>query len=88
MTFTEDSGLVMVWVRLIEQGKKTLDQVSKIYNLREVVEEVLNSHKTIDDLPNISGLKEAVLLNPKDTNEYVLVIPIDDEAKKNDNRTT
>lgn len=29
--------------------------------------------KTIDDLPNISGLKEAVeeLLNPKDTNETV-----------------
>ena len=28
--------------------------------------------KTIDDLPNISGLKEAVeaLLNLKDTNEY------------------
>lgn len=24
--------------------------------------------KTIDDLPNISGLKEAVLLNLKDTN--------------------
>lgn len=49
MTFTEDSGLVKVWVRLIEQGKKTLDQVPKIYNLREVVEEVLNSHKTTDE---------------------------------------
>jgi len=49
VTFTEDSGLVKVWVRLIEQGKKTLDQVPKIYNLREVVEEVLNSHKTTDE---------------------------------------
>jgi len=49
VTFTEDSGLVKVWVRLIEQGKKTLDQVPKIYNLREVVEEVLNSHKTDEE---------------------------------------
>lgn len=49
MTFTEDSGLVKVWVRLIEQGKRTFDQVPNLYNLREVVERVLNSHKTTDE---------------------------------------
>lgn len=53
MTFTEDSGLVKVWVRLIEQGKRTFDQVPKIYNLREAVEEVLNSHKTDEEKQEI-----------------------------------
>ena len=39
MTFTEDSGLVKVWVRLIEQGKKTLDQVPAL--IKPQVEEIL-----------------------------------------------
>ena len=48
-TFTKDSGLVKTWARYIQAGKKTIDDVPDISNLREVVEEVLNSHKTTDE---------------------------------------
>lgn len=48
-TFTKDSGLVKMWARYIQAGKKTIDDVPDISNLREVVEEVLNSHKTTDE---------------------------------------
>ncbi len=41
MTFTENSGLVKVWVRRIERGDATLEDVPNLFNLREVVEEVL-----------------------------------------------
>lgn len=41
MTFTENSGLVKVWVALIKSRRKTLDQVPELYNLKEVVAAVL-----------------------------------------------
>ncbi|NLK37998.1 MAG: hypothetical protein GX299_07930 [Epulopiscium sp.] len=42
MTFTKDSGLVKVWVSLIMVGTYTLDQVPVLFNLKEVVTEVVN----------------------------------------------
>jgi hypothetical protein len=41
MTFTENSGLVRIWVRRVESGKATLDDVPKIYNLAEVVKSII-----------------------------------------------
>lgn len=42
MTFTRNSGLVKVWVGLVMAGTYTLDQVPALFNLREVVAEVVN----------------------------------------------
>lgn len=42
MTFTKDSGLVKVWVRLVQNGTYTREDVPNMYNLREVVYEVLD----------------------------------------------
>lgn len=43
MVFTENSGLVKVWVRLVYNGTYTRDQVPDMYNMREVVYSVLDS---------------------------------------------
>lgn len=43
MTFTEKSGLVQTWVKYIRLGKKTIDDVPDIYNLREVVISIIES---------------------------------------------
>lgn len=40
--FNKDSGLVKVWVTLIQNGTYTIDQVPNLSNLKEVVESVLN----------------------------------------------
>lgn len=45
MTFTKDSGLVKVWVRLVQNGTYTREDVPNMYNLREVVYEVLDELK-------------------------------------------
>ena len=42
MIFTKDSGLVKVWVSLIMVGTYTLDQVPTLFNLKEVVTEVVS----------------------------------------------
>ncbi|WP_179231932.1 hypothetical protein [Paenibacillus sp. SSG-1] len=42
MTYTKDSGLVKVWVSLVMMGAYTVDQVPKLFNLKEVVTEVVN----------------------------------------------
>lgn len=42
MVFTENSGLVKVWVSLVLSGTYTLDQVPKLFNLKEVVTQVVN----------------------------------------------
>ncbi|BDH62300.1 hypothetical protein MTP04_24300 [Lysinibacillus sp. PLM2] len=42
MTFTKDSGLVKVWVSLVLTGTYTLEDVPELYNLKEVVTEVVN----------------------------------------------
>jgi len=40
--FNENSGLVKVWVNLIERKLYTLDDVPYLDNLREVVASVIN----------------------------------------------
>ncbi|GCD83656.1 hypothetical protein PTHTG4_27200 [Parageobacillus thermoglucosidasius] len=45
MVFTENSGLVKVWVSLVLNGTYTLDQVPNLSNLKEVVTQVVNSMK-------------------------------------------
>ena len=42
MIFTKDSGLVKVWVSLVLSGTYTLDEVPKLFNLKEVVTQVIN----------------------------------------------
>lgn len=42
MTFTQDNGLVKIWVRLVQAGSYTLDQVPQLYNLKLIVSEVVN----------------------------------------------
>ncbi|MCY9736990.1 hypothetical protein M5X00_31785 [Paenibacillus alvei] len=42
MNFTKDSGLVKVWIGLVMVGVYKIEQVPKLYNLREVVNEVIN----------------------------------------------
>lgn len=41
MTFTRNSGLVKVWVSLVLAGTYTLEQVPALFNLKEVVTEVV-----------------------------------------------
>lgn len=43
MVFTKDSALVKTWVSLVLSGAYTKEQVPKLFNLREVVGEVVNS---------------------------------------------
>ena len=43
--FNENSGLVLVWVRLINLGTYTIDQVPNLSNLKEMVQTVLNKNK-------------------------------------------
>lgn len=43
MIFTKDSAIVKVWVSLVLSGVYTLEQVPALFNLREVVTEVVNS---------------------------------------------
>ncbi len=43
MVFTKDSALVKIWVSLILSGTYTLDEVPKLFNLKEAVAEVINS---------------------------------------------
>ena len=42
MTFTKDSGLVKVWVSLVLGGSYAIDQVPVLFNLKDVVESVIN----------------------------------------------
>lgn len=41
MVFTKESGLVKVWVSLIMSGTYSEADVPNLYNLREVVSQVL-----------------------------------------------
>lgn len=43
MTFTKDSVLVKTWVSLVLAGTFTLDQVPKLFNIKSVVSEIVNS---------------------------------------------
>lgn len=41
MTFTKESGLVKVWVSMVLSGTYTLEQVPQLFNLRDVVAQVI-----------------------------------------------
>lgn len=41
--FNENSGLVLVWIRLIKDGKRTVEEVPNLSNLKIVVESVMSS---------------------------------------------
>nr|DAF81301.1 MAG TPA: hypothetical protein [Caudoviricetes sp.] len=43
MVFTKDSALVKTWVSLVLSGVYAKEQVPKLFNLREVVSEVVDS---------------------------------------------
>ena len=43
MIFTKESAIVKVWVSLVLSGVYTLEQVPALFNLKEVVAEVINS---------------------------------------------
>lgn len=42
--FTENSGLVQVWVNLIKIGTYTEDRVPTLLNLRDIVHQELNKN--------------------------------------------
>ena len=41
MAFTKNSILVKTWVSLVLCGSFTLEQVPKLFNLKDVVEEII-----------------------------------------------
>ena len=43
MVFTKNSALVKTWVSLVVSGAYTKERVPKLFNLREVVSEVVDS---------------------------------------------
>lgn len=43
MIFTKNSALVKTWVSLVVSGVFEVKQVPKLFNLQEVVEEIVNS---------------------------------------------
>lgn len=45
MMFSRESGLVKVWVELVIIGVYKVEQVPQLFNLKEVVSEVVNSYK-------------------------------------------
>ena len=45
MTYTKDSMIVKTWVSLVMAGTYKVDQVPDLFNLREVVQEVLDTMK-------------------------------------------
>lgn len=42
MNFTKDSGLVKVWVGLVMVGTYKLEQVPKLFNLKDAVNDAIN----------------------------------------------
>ena len=42
MTFDRNSGLVIVWVNMVQSGAYTRDQVPKMFNLQEIAGEILD----------------------------------------------
>ncbi|MEY8282274.1 hypothetical protein AALA13_00360 [Lachnospiraceae bacterium 50-23] len=48
MTFNKESGLVKLWVKMVQDGTYTRDQVPKMFNLQEVVADVLDEQAAAD----------------------------------------
>lgn len=45
MAFTKNSGLVKIWATRVRNGVSTLDQVPAIFNLKDVVKEIVEADK-------------------------------------------
>lgn len=43
MQFSKNSGLVRIWISLIRAGIYTLEQVPSLFNLKDVVAEILET---------------------------------------------
>lgn len=43
MNFNKDSGLVKIWLSLVLVGTYTVDQVPRLFNLRDVVAELVGN---------------------------------------------
>lgn len=43
--FNENSGLVKIWIRNIDEGNVTREQVPKLSNLQEVVYKILDADR-------------------------------------------
>lgn len=41
--FNENSALVQIWVRLIKQGTYTTNNIPNLFNLKEIVLQILNA---------------------------------------------
>lgn len=48
MTFNKENGLVKLWVKMVQDGTYTRDQVPKMFNLQEVVADVLDEQAAED----------------------------------------
>lgn len=48
MTFNKESGLVKLWVKMVQDGTYTRDRVPKMFNLQEVVADVLDEQAAED----------------------------------------
>ncbi|HRV02783.1 MAG TPA: hypothetical protein P5539_13900 [Mesotoga sp.] len=67
--FNKNSALVKVWIKWYDEKKTTAEQIPNLYNLREVIKEILVNRAiegldageiTIDDVTTDLGVKEAV----------------------------
>lgn len=43
--FDKNSKVVKAWVKLIQNGDRTLDEVPKLFNLREIVTEIIQEEE-------------------------------------------
>lgn len=50
--FTRNSALVKIWVRRIKNGENSRDQLPTLFNLREVVEEILDEEISNEEILN------------------------------------
>lgn len=48
MTFTNESQIVRNYILLVEQNVMAVDDVPNLFNLKEVVENVINSKNNMD----------------------------------------
>lgn len=49
MVLTRNSGLVKIWAQKVRSGEKTLEEVPKLYNLRDVVTEITEEENATKD---------------------------------------
>lgn len=48
--FNANSQLVKTWVRLVQGGQFTVDEIPNLFNLRDVVKSVLDAEKENEQL--------------------------------------